>query len=140
MKHRGIALGISKDYFLPGFDEDDVRQEAFVALWEATGLYEPEKGVFPTIARTVVHNHLRDLVQAANRLKRKAAIADWVDPPDVRDRIAARLQLLDLARVSLTERERNALHDHVAEGVPATSTKSHDCALTSARRKLRKEM
>lgn len=134
-KHRGIALGIAAEYRVPGLDADDVRQEALVALWEATGIYDAARGPFPALARTIIHRHLRDLLQAATRLKRTATFDHEADPPDMRDRIAARLELLDLARAGLTDAERAAVADHL-NGVPATQSKSHDNALQRARRKL----
>lgn len=135
-RHRGIALGIAADYRIPRLDPDDVRQEALVALWEATGVYDPARGTFPALARTVVHRHLRDLLQAATRLKRTADFDREVDPMDVRDRIAARLQLVDLARAHLTPTERKAIRDHV-NGAPTKSSRRHGNALQRARRKLR---
>ena len=50
-KHRGIARGIARDFFLPGADRDDVRQEADIALWEAATHYRQELGPFPTFAQ-----------------------------------------------------------------------------------------
>lgn len=108
-RHRGIALGEARDWTIPGLDADDVRQEALVALWEATGVYDPERGTFPALARTVVRRHLIDLLEAATRLKRTAELDRDADPADVRDRIAARLELVDLARANLTETERAAV-------------------------------
>lgn len=139
-QNRRIALGIAKEYYLPGFDADDVRQEAMVALWQATAVYDPEKGPFRAIANIVIRRHLQTLVTAAHRMKRKAAMAPWIDDPaDVRDRIAARLLLLDMARADLSPLEQKALQGCV-DGVPARITKQHDNALQRARQKLRKEM
>ena len=64
-KHRGIALGIAADYYFPGAEREDVRQEALVALWEAARTYDAEKGPFPAWARGVVHRHLIDCVRVA---------------------------------------------------------------------------
>lgn len=137
-KHRPIALGIAKLYYFPGYDADDVRQEAMVALWEATAVYDPARGFFPALAKVVIHRHLQDLVTAANRQKRKAVHVEFYDRPDVKDRIAARLKLLDLSRVHLTPRERQAIGDHL-DGVSARGNKPHDNALQRARKKLQKE-
>lgn len=137
-KHRPIALAIAPEYRIPGLDADDVRQEALVALWEAAGSFDPARGRFPAFARTVIHRHLRDLLQAATRMKRTAVFHLGADPADTRDRIAARLELVDYARraTALSDRERSAVTDHV-RGVPAKSTKAHDSALQRARRKLK---
>ena len=71
-KHRKIALAIAPEYRIPGLEPDDVRQEALVALWEACGDHDEKKGPFPAFARLVIHRRLRDLLQAATRLKRTA--------------------------------------------------------------------
>lgn len=134
-KHRQIALGEARDWRIPSLDADDVRQEANVALWEATGCYDPGRGPFPAFARVVVKRHLRDLLQAATRQKRTARFDHEADPPDIRDRIAARLELLDLSRVHLTDIERTAVADHL-NGAPVKQSKAHDNALQRARRKL----
>ena len=42
-KHRPIALGLAREYRVPGMDPDDVRQEALIALWEACRAYDREK-------------------------------------------------------------------------------------------------
>lgn len=135
LRHRGIALGEARDWTIPGLWPDDVRQEALVALWEATGCHDRERGPFPAFARLVVKRHLRDLLQAARRQKRTATFDRDADPADVRDRIASRLELLDLARAPLSDAERQAVADHLG-GLPARSSKQHDNALQRARRKL----
>jgi RNA polymerase sigma factor (sigma-70 family) len=136
-KHRPIALAIARDYRIPGLDPDDTRQEALVALWEATGIHDPERGPFPPLARTVIHRHLRDLLQAATRQKRTALI-DHDAEPVARDDSAGReqLSLLVDALPTLTELERAAVRAHL-NGVPTSSSKRHDNALNRARAKLR---
>ena len=42
-KHRPIALGLAREYRVPGMDPDDVHQEALIALWEACRAYDREK-------------------------------------------------------------------------------------------------
>lgn len=138
-KHRKIALAIAVEWRIPGLDADDVRQEALVALWEACRKYDPGRGAFPPYARMCIKARMSDLLQAATRMKRTAVFVHDVDVP-ARDRIEARLELIRIvaAMRELSDRERKAIQDHL-DGVPATSSKSHDNALTSARRKLRRE-
>ena len=35
-KHQALARSIANEWFIPGSDRDDVRQEAQIALWVAT--------------------------------------------------------------------------------------------------------
>ena len=42
-KHRPIALGLAREYRVPGMDPGDVHQEALIALWEACRAYDREK-------------------------------------------------------------------------------------------------
>ena len=68
-KHRPLALMLARDFYLPGADQDDVRQEAMIALWEAARTHDPGKGSFPNWARVVIRRHLTDCVRTATRGK-----------------------------------------------------------------------
>ena len=58
---------------VPGLESDDLRQEAFVALFSAIESYEEGKGaVFSTYAITCINNRLADAVKTANRQKNRA--------------------------------------------------------------------
>lgn len=137
-KHRPIALAIARDYRIPHLDPDDVRQEALVALWEATSRCDPARGPFPALARTIIHRHLADLLEAATRLKRTARFDHEADPPapDAADARATLALILEARRLRLSPLEQDALADHL-NGVRATSSKCHENALTRARRKLK---
>jgi RNA polymerase sigma factor (sigma-70 family) len=70
-KHQDLATALAQEWFLPGADMDDVHQEARLALWVATGTWDPERGPFRMYARHAIRADLRDKVQAANRLKQR---------------------------------------------------------------------
>lgn len=70
-RHRGVAYAIAAVYFLPGADADDVRQEALVGLWKATGEWRPELGSFVSFARLAVRRDVLDAVKRANRLSQR---------------------------------------------------------------------
>ena len=70
-RNQDLANAIARDYFLPGADMDDVHQEARLALWIATGTWDPYRGPFRRYARTAIKADLRDKVQAANRHKQR---------------------------------------------------------------------
>ena len=95
--NRKIALAIAPEYRIPGLGTDDVRQEALLALWEACGDYDKAKGPFPAFARLVIHRHLRDLLQAATRLKRTAEFDHEAEvaTPELERTIIARETLRD---------------------------------------------
>jgi DNA-directed RNA polymerase specialized sigma24 family protein len=94
-KHRSIALAIAPEWRIPGLDQDDVRQEALIALWEACGSHDKTKGPFPAFARLVIKRRLRDLLQAATRQKRTADLDPFTEPvgPDLETTVLNREQL-----------------------------------------------
>jgi len=69
-KHQKIAEGMAGDWYLVGADRDDVVQELRIALWEASGSWDPGRGVpFPDFAREVMRRRMADAITKANRLK-----------------------------------------------------------------------
>lgn len=136
-KHEGIAVRVARDYRIPGLGPDDVRQEARVALWEATGAHDPERGAFPSFARLVITRRLIDLLRAATL---RSFPLDDVEPEDrtASERLEHRARLARIVELlpELSDTEREAVRDHL-HGVAATESKSHDSALARARRKLR---
>lgn len=136
-KHRPIALAIAREYHVPYMDADDLRQEALIALWHATGGYDPEKGPFGPFARLVISRRMIDLLKSAKASERRLIefgqqLAIPIDPAEAQSRLG---EVMD-ALPTLTDRERQALTEHL-NGMPACSTKAHDNALTRARKKLR---
>ncbi len=69
LKHRPVALGIAKGFYLPGSTEEDVRQEAMAGLWEATGTWDSEKSTFRTYASSVVRKHLTQCLRKATNIR-----------------------------------------------------------------------
>lgn len=110
-KHRRIALGEARDWRIPGLDTDDVRQEANVALWEATGCYDGN-GAFPSFARLVIRRHMRDLLQKATRQKRTAIFDHDAEPvgPELEATVLHREQLA-LALTDPRIKQRRAWRD-----------------------------
>lgn len=113
-KHVGIAIGIAGEFFIPGAEPDDVRQEARVALWEATGAYRKEVGPFPPFARTVIRRRLGDAVRNANRQSRCVLTDAYRDLDTVEapaDPLEHRERLREITRyvAALNERERETL-------------------------------
>lgn len=131
-QHRPIARGIARDYRIPGLEQQDVAQEALIALWVAARGFDPEKGAFPPFARTVIHRHLGTLLRAALREKRHAHTVPF--DPDLHGRsdeplIACQLPLF-------TARERAVMAAHV-DGSYDWTDKRQENASQRALRKLR---
>jgi RNA polymerase sigma factor (sigma-70 family) len=132
---RPAVLAIAAEWRVPGLDPDDVRQEALLALWVATSKHDPARGPWPPFARLVVKRRLRDLLQAATRQKRTAALEHDVDvaapePTGASEQLALVIDALP----RLTDRERSALANSLNGG---KQSKSQENALGAARRKLR---
>ena len=70
-QYRPLALAIAREYFLPGADHDDVRQEAMIALAIADRDYAPERWSFSSFARLVIHRRLNSAVKIATRKKHR---------------------------------------------------------------------
>lgn len=142
-RHRAIALGIAKDYYLPGGDRDDVRQEALIALWIACRDHDPKKGPFPSFARMVVRRRLDSCVKQARRPKQlvltDAARDDW-DGPTLPDACTVaidreRLRSVAAAVCTLTQLERQSLR-RLLNGEPQRD-KQDENTRWRLRRKLR---
>jgi DNA-directed RNA polymerase specialized sigma24 family protein len=127
---RKPALAIAAEWSLPGLAPDDVRQEALLALWVAAGKHDPARGPWPPFARMCVKAHLRDLLQAATRVKRTAVLERDVDVAAPARDDGGLAEVLASMSV-LSGRERDALAAHL-NGTPVD-----DNALWRARRKLR---
>ena len=57
---------------VPGLDRDDLRQEAFVALFSAVEAFDESRGAgFSTYAIACINNRLADAVKAAARQKNR---------------------------------------------------------------------
>jgi hypothetical protein len=128
-----IIRAASRIYFWPGATREDVEQEARFALLEA----DVPAGAFH-FAKVVVHRHLIEQVrrETLRRPKFAAELEDVVaTSADVVDIVEARERLRSIARVYLSELEREAVR-RVVTG-KGCSDKRFDNALQRARRKLR---
>ncbi len=158
-KHRGLARLISRDFRIPGCEEQDVIQEAEIGLWIAARDYDPEIGEFKTWANVVVRRRLQDCLTRARRGKAMAlstAVREVVLGDGSRDQIVNTLphlhqitdrceeieeirEVLTLIRTKLTEAERYAVLG-LASGLSyweMGQPKAIDNAIQRARLKLR---
>jgi RNA polymerase sigma factor (sigma-70 family) len=70
-RHTGLAYGIADDFYLPGSDRDDTRQEALLGLVAAIRGYRPERGHFPLFARLLINRRLITVLKQSQALKHR---------------------------------------------------------------------
>lgn len=64
---------ICERYHIQGYELDDLKQEARLALWKALPRFRADKGILlRTWANTVIKNHLKNLLFASDLDKRRA--------------------------------------------------------------------
>lgn len=141
--HRPLAKSIARGYFLPGADQEDVQQEALIALWEASRSYQPDKGSsFRSFAKLVIERRLNSCVRTANRPGRLVLTRSSrnLDLQRSREEQAARDRLWEVVEASqtLSLAERAAVQAYVT-GTYDSYDRKMENALYRARKKLRKE-
>lgn len=158
-EHRSMALAVAANYFIPGADRDDVRQEAMVGLLLAARTYDGSTP-FASFAAMVVHRWLQTCVKAAHRDKHRPVLEAWrvgwdpetdvafpivellEDPVTDEQRATVRAELGALVKAfrRLSPLERRALLAVVNDEHPHRGgvDKQVDNAACRARRKLRR--
>ena len=142
LRARPAALAIARDTYVRGLEPDDIRQEALLALWVASGTFDAARGPWMRYARHAVKARMVDLIQAATRQKRTAVVVE-LDPErdragiDVEALVEQRdtIRRLAGAMPSLTDRERACL-ELTVNGTVRDNRPVHNAAWL-ARRKLR---
>lgn len=134
-RHQRLAYAIARDYFLPGAEADDVRQEALLALWEAARAHDPDKGPFKPFARLVITRRLLDRIKTNARTYCTPTESDQEMAVDSFEILWERAELQRIRRglPTLTPAEAAALADLLND----RWRRSTDNALTRARVKLR---
>ncbi|MBP0968900.1 MAG: sigma-70 family RNA polymerase sigma factor [Oscillospiraceae bacterium] len=146
---------------LPGLDRDDLRQEAFVALFSAIESYDSSKGaLFSTYAITCINNRLADAVRKASSGKNRV-LNESVPLSDEEDQVSViseespeetaivreeYMQILEKMDTILSDFEREVLvmyscgykYAEIAER-KNTTAKAVSNAIQRARKKLRQE-
>lgn len=70
-RYDGLARAVASEFFLPGAERDDVRQEALLALLLAARQHKADGGLtFKSFAAMVIRRRLVSAVIEANRVKR----------------------------------------------------------------------
>lgn len=121
-EYRPLALAIAREYWLPGCEFQDVRQEAMIGLWHAARDYRPELGAFAPFARLCIHRHLTTCLKKATRLKHlplnesveidpgsRSVLMHGLDPSEILETKEQALELLRRVREDLSAIERRCL-------------------------------
>lgn len=160
-RHRTLARAIARDWSIPGWERQDVEQEAMVALWEAARAWRPDGGAsFPAFARQVISRRLTDALRAEQRWKRRPlneslrvvenvddgslesiveTLPHWHQVADVAEDRESLRAVVRIIRDGLTDFERHCVVG-IATGVPYVELgpkKRVDNAASRARRKLK---
>lgn len=70
-RHRRLAHILASQWRIPGYEAQDVEQEALIALWEASGCWRPDGGAsFTSFAQMVIERRLKSALTQARRTKR----------------------------------------------------------------------
>lgn len=157
-----MAYAIARDYYFPGADRDDVRQEALIGVMEAIRSHDPQRGPLKPFVALVVKKRLQECVTFARRGKHEMltrAVRYGTDPhltegkrepiplvelvedprwqPEEVLRRKNEMRALLRAWSALTPLERRALL-HPATGAPYRGDKVIDNAIQRGREKLRR--
>jgi RNA polymerase sporulation-specific sigma factor len=71
VEHGWLARHIASAYFLPGYDRDDLDQEAMLALLDAHRRYNPAIGEFRPFAGVVIRRRLVTLLKLGNSKRQR---------------------------------------------------------------------
>lgn len=125
MSDERFAQYLAHKFFAPGYDREDMAQEARIAMWQA-----PEG-----IERLCARRRLIEIVRRSQRGGRPAfcELHDIEDAADVVDLVSARDRLRDVLAASLTDLERTAVGRTLRGEL---CRHPYDNALYRARRKL----
>lgn len=155
-EHALFAYAIAREYFIPGADREDVRQEALVGVLKAVRTWQPGGLSLRNLVGLSVRRHLISTFRIAGAAKHRPlteAIREGPDelgePCDILELLPAPVsdpyerllerQRLDAVRAcvrGLPAHQRHAVAT-VANGIPYHHDKTIDNALWRARRKLR---
>lgn len=71
-EHQGLAYSALRQYFPRLADDEDLRQTACLALWDACRRYDPRRGSFSTLAYRAVHRAVQGHLRSQYSQKRRA--------------------------------------------------------------------
>lgn len=156
-----FAYAIAHDFFLPGADVEDLKQEALVGLLGGLRAHEPNRGPLKAFLGLAIRRHMITAVKFARARKHlvltesarrgvsdegeELEILDTLSDPqaDPHERFLLRMRLAAIVSGldSLTDLERRwllaSIHEEGWSHTDGQTNKSADNAVQRARRKLR---
>lgn len=79
-KWEPLAYKMTTGWTVPGYDTEDLQQEARIAIYNTARAFDPAKGCFYTVAKRSIHNRLASLLTKA-RAKKRTAFMQSLDAP-----------------------------------------------------------
>jgi len=79
-KWEPLAYKMTTGWNVPGYDIEDLQQEARIAIYNTARAFDPSKGCFYTVAKRSIHNRLASLLTKA-RAKKRTAFMQSLDEP-----------------------------------------------------------
>lgn len=143
--YRPLAFTIARDYFFPGADRDDVRQEALIGVMYAIRSYRSDVGTLDKFVPTVVRRHLQSCLKAALTNKYKVLSLSYREELKLTDLTwqpeEAFLRKDTLRQVieawhKLTPSQKRAML-YPINGEPYTGNKTIDSGIQRARKRLK---
>jgi DNA-directed RNA polymerase specialized sigma24 family protein len=127
LEHDPYFHWVARRFYAPGYEREDLVQEARIAAWLAP----------PGLERLAARRRLIEIVRRSRRGGRPELCApvDVQDSGDILDLVAARERLRGILSAPLSDLEQVAL-GRVIRGEPYRHEKRLDNALQRARRKL----
>jgi RNA polymerase sporulation-specific sigma factor len=122
---RPYAMGLARRFFVPGWDREDLYQEALAGFASALLSYEPERQVgFEDFARLCMRNSVVATVRRATRVKRQgegavmtsledleATCSDEFRPDLMLEQQAGCAEMLESLRSALSQAEWSVLEE-----------------------------
>jgi RNA polymerase sigma factor (sigma-70 family) len=145
-KHRNVAHAIAREFYVAGYERQDLKQEADIVLWECARTFDPQRGVtFSHYAGSCIRRRLISLLRVSacnNRRALNESVRDvqleLVSGGDATVRqvvLNERVREAVRAVEALTATERAAIVARIM-GAESSRDKRMDNALQRARHKL----
>jgi len=83
-KWEPLAFKLTAGWTIPGYEHEDLQQEARIAIYNTAKAFNPEKGCFFTVAKHSIHNRLSSLL-TKTRAKKRMSFVQSLDEPSFDD-------------------------------------------------------
>ena len=117
-----IASWLARKYYAPGYDRQDIYQEAMLAAWKAIKFFDPTISSWKTIAAVCMKNHIFTLIKESKRKKNyilQIALHNEIMPNLMIDPLDIQKNIID----------KDFLYLFCREGIEGLSTLEKQCIL-----------